>query len=184
LQADHLVIGGKKISAHLAALPPFPGVKFVRRHHNHSCAHLVMTQAAQFGTRYFIGPGHIRLEVQRDLHARHKILLDSQFSDEEAMNHVKGAEREAYGPSGGYAKDSADDIVFSGGVCFVQAEGIAGGLIDKTNVRPAEAPVSPWVSKIPRELPSQYLYRLSVKRCWGELNTGPGSTPYDKKPKE
>ena len=44
-------------------------------------------------------------------HPRHQILLDPQFPDKEAMNHVQRSQREVDRPAGGNAKGSADDVV-------------------------------------------------------------------------
>ena len=65
LKADHLVVCGKEIPAHLTDLPPFPGIEFGRRHHDDRGSHLMMAQAAQLGARHFVCSGNIGDESAR-----------------------------------------------------------------------------------------------------------------------
>ena len=62
--------------------------KFIVRKHQHVRLHFVVIHAAKLCARQFVLPRFDRSEMNRDRHARHQVLLESQLRHPEAMRYV------------------------------------------------------------------------------------------------
>ena len=127
-------------------------------------AHLEMAQPAQLGAGNFVDADLVGLEVQRNLHARHDILLQPQFADEEVVDHVPGMHDQLDLLAGGDFQRSADDIVLGCRVFLVKAERIAAGIVDQFEIGAAELAVGSGIAETPGELFGHHFDRDGVGR--------------------
>ena len=75
--------------------------------------------------------------------------------DEEVVDHVAGVHDELDRLAGGDLEGGADDIVLAGGIFVVEAERIAGGVVDQLEIGAAELAVGSGVAEAPGELLGQ-----------------------------
>ena len=78
----------------------------------------------------------------------------------------------------------ADDVVFAGGILIVEAEGIAGGVVDELEIGAAELAVGPGIAEIPGELFGHDLDRDRVGGRFVEVDAGPDLAAHDDEAEE
>lgn len=108
-------------------------------------SHLVMPQSAQLGTGDFVTADAVGGEPQRNSHPRHRILLEPQFTDEEAVDDILGFEQEFNRPAAGNEDRRQDDIVLASRIGRVDAQDI-DRVVDQVALDASEPAVGAWVT--------------------------------------
>ena len=65
---------------------------------------------------------------------------DTQFADEEIMDHITGLQRQHNLARDGHAQRGDDDVILAGRIARIQAQRIAPGIADQLQVRASELP--------------------------------------------
>src|SRR5579883_1442202 len=167
---DIKITSGKRSLLGLLDLPLLE-IRFA--HHLHGGAHLEMAQPAELRARHFVGADLVGLEVQRNFHAGDDILLHPQLPHEEVVDDVARMQDELDVPAGGHLERGAHDVVLGRGVLVVEAERVAGGIIDEFEIGAAEFAVRPGIAKIPGELLGHDLDRDRIRRHFVEMHARP-----------
>src|SRR5260221_8313940 len=128
-------------------------VEIAGRHHGQGPAHPVVAEAAVLGAGDLIGPGLLGNEPGLDRHAGYRVLLHPEVRQEEAVDHVQGAQAHAHRPA--LRQEELvlqDDVVLGCRVLAVEADEVQGGGVDELVVGLAEHAVRAGVTNVPGEL--------------------------------
>src|SRR5205085_10105166 len=111
-------------------------------------------------------------EVHVDEQARNGILLEATFRHEEIVDHVDGPQGDVQLLIYRKHQGAGDDVVFSGGIVGIDAQGVAGGGIFQFGLAGAVVAIRAGIAEVPLELHSGDLDLLSAGS--GALKAGLG----------
>ena len=125
-----------------------------------------MPQSAQLGTGDFVTADAVGGEPQRNSHPRHRILLEPQFADEEAVDDILGLEQEFNRAAEGDENRGQDDIVLASRIGRVEAQDI-DRVVDQVALDASEPAVGAFVTTRPDKLLPDDLDLQNVRRTAG-----------------
>src|SRR5450432_233974 len=143
-----------RLKARLKTMPVLPLLEQRHRHDFNCAAHLAVAQAAEFRAGDLVNPRGFGVESIGDLHTGNGVLFEAQFADEEVVDDIARMEGEYDVTASGDFQCGGDDVVAAGGVGGVDAERIAGWIVDVLKRCAAELAIRAWVAEIPGELAS------------------------------
>src|SRR5207302_6356679 len=100
-----------------------------------------MAQATQLGAGDLVYADLVGLEYERNLHAGDNVLLDAQLANEEIMDYVARVHNQPDGLAHGDLERPAGNVVLGRGLFVIDADWIAGRIVDVLELRVAELPV-------------------------------------------
>jgi len=91
-------------------------------------------------------------ELEAAEHTGDGVLLEAHARDEEAVNHVEGAQAQVDGAVGGQDQDGGDDVVVAVRVVRIKAEGIACRCVDQSGADCSVDAIRARIAEVPLKL--------------------------------
>src|SRR5579864_1194459 len=137
-----------------------------------------MTQTAELRANDLEPAGFSGREMDRNLDARHEVLVNPQLTDIERVSYVFGAQEDLDGAVHRDAEGGGDDVILRVWIVVaVEPEEISRGIVNLVHVSGTELTIRTGVTEIVRELLALHLDLKGVRRHRSEVHFRPDLVP-------